>query len=119
MWVGVGSPHLDHAGRPGAVGAVDLGVDGGVGIAGGEDAVVRVGEDGGEGLDGALPRPVEHLGLELGELVLEVGEVVGEGVDDRGVHRSVEAVVGGAQVLGTWKTKRPNLIYIYIFKETF
>lgn len=92
---------LDHAGRPGTVSAVDLGVDGSVGVAGGEDAVVGVGEDGGEGLHGALSRPVEHLGLELGELVLEVGEVVGEGVDDRGVHRSVEAVVGGAQVLGT------------------
>jgi len=31
------------------VGAVDLGVDGVVGVAGGEDSVVSVGEDGGEG----------------------------------------------------------------------
>ena len=43
---------------PGPVGAVDFRVHGVVGVAGGEDAVVGVGEDGGQRLGGALPRPV-------------------------------------------------------------
>ena len=42
----------------GPVGAVDFRVDGVVGVAGGEDPVVGVGEDGGQRLGGALPRPV-------------------------------------------------------------
>jgi len=86
---------------PGPVGAVDFRVHGVVGVAGGEDAVVGVGEDGGQRLGGALPRPVEHLRLELGELVLEVGEVVGQRLHDGRVQRAVHAVVGGTQVLGT------------------
>ena len=42
----------------GPVGAVDFRVDGVVVVADGEDPVVGVGEDGGERLGGALPRPV-------------------------------------------------------------
>ena len=42
----------------GPVGAVDFRVDGVVGVADGEDPVVGVGEDGGQRLGGALPRPV-------------------------------------------------------------
>ena len=33
--------------------------------------------------------------------MLEVGEVVGQRLDDGRVQRAVHAVVGGAQVLGT------------------
>ena len=95
---------LGEAGAPGPVGAVDLGVDGHVVVAGGEDAVVGVGQDGGEGLGRALPGLVEHLALELGELVLEVGVVVGQGLHDAGVDGAVDALVGGAQVLGAYKT---------------
>lgn len=85
---------------PGPVGAVDFRVHGVVGVAGGEDAVVGVGEDGGQRLGGALPRPVEHLRLELGELVLEVGEVVGEGLDDGWVPGSGHGFVGRSEILG-------------------
>ena len=35
--------------------------------------------------------------------MLEVGEVVGQRLDDGRVQRAVHAVVGGAQVLGTWR----------------
>ena len=45
---------------PGPVGAVDFRVDGVVGVADGEDPVVGVGEDGGERLGRALPRPVSR-----------------------------------------------------------
>ncbi len=64
-----------------------------------------VGEDGGEGLGRALLRPVEHLGLQLGELVLQVGEVVGEGLHDRRVDGAVHALIGGAEVLGAYRIK--------------
>ena len=88
-------------GGPGAVSAVDLGVDGQVVVTGRVDPVVGVGQDRGQGLGGALPRPVEHLGLELGELVLQLGEVIGQSLHDRRVDRAEAALVGGAQVLGT------------------
>jgi len=76
-------------------------VDGHVVVSGGENPVVGVGQDGGEGLDGALPGLVEHLGLQLGELVLQLGEVVGQRVDDAGVDGAVDALVRGAEVLGS------------------
>ena len=69
-------------------------------VSGREDPVVGVGEDGRERLGGALPRLVEHLRLQLGELVLQVGEVVGQRVHDRRVDRAEHALVGGAEVLG-------------------
>jgi len=99
QWCHAFLPRLARGSGP--VGAVDFRVDGVVGVADGEDPVVGVGEDGGQRLGGALPRPVEHLRLELGELVLEVGEVVGQRLDDGRVQRAVHAVVRGAQVLGT------------------
>ena len=45
------------------VGSVDLCVDWVVGVSGGEDAVVRVGKDGGQGHETRALWPVEHLGL--------------------------------------------------------
>jgi hypothetical protein len=75
-------------------------VHGVVRVSGGEDPVVGVWQDGGEGLHSALPRPVEHLRLELGELVLQLGEVVGQGVHDGRVDGAEDALVGSAEVLG-------------------
>ena len=72
-----------------------------------------VGEDGGEGLGGALPGLVEHLGLQLGELVLQVGEVVGQGLHDAGVDRAVHALVGGAKVLRAWKMNEQDVIEVF------
>ena len=74
--------------------------------------VVGVGEDGGKGLGGALAGLVEHLALQLGELVLEVGVVVGQGLHDAGVDRAVDALVGGAKVLGAWKEKNRCMIFL-------
>ena len=55
-WWSVSScPRLARGSGP--VGAVDFRVDGVVGVADGEDPVVGVGEDGGQRLGGALPRP--------------------------------------------------------------
>ena len=44
---------------------------------------------------------VEHLGLEPGELVLQLREIAGKGLDDAGVDVADHTLVGGAEVLGT------------------
>lgn len=80
--------------------AVDLGVHGAVAVAGGEDAVVGLGQDRGKGGQTGSPWPVEHLGLELGELVLQVGEAVGHGLYDAGVHGASGTLIRGPQILG-------------------
>ena len=85
---------------PVPVGAVDLGVHGVVVVAGGEDAVVGLGEDGGEGSKAGPLWPVEHLRLELGELVLQVGELVGQGLHDGRVDGAAGPVIGSSQILG-------------------
>ena len=97
---------LDVADGPGSVGSVDLCVHGHVGVPGGEDPVVGVGEDGGEGLGGPLPGLVEHLALQLGELVLQVWKVVGKGVNDAGVDGPEDAVVRSPEVLGACGKKQ-------------
>ena len=56
QWCHAFLPRLARGSGP--VGAVDFRVDGVVGVADGEDPVVGVGEDGGQRLGGALPRPV-------------------------------------------------------------
>ncbi len=61
---------------------------------------MRVRQDWGERLGRPLPGAVEHLGLQLGELVLKLGEVVRECLHDGRVDGAVDALVGGAQVLG-------------------
>jgi len=61
-------------------------VDWVVRVTGGEDAVVSVGEDGGQGGETGALGLVEHLALQLGELVLQLREGVGQGLDDAGVH---------------------------------
>jgi len=38
-----------------------------------------------------------------GKLVLQVGEISGEGLDDAGVDVADNALVGGAKVLRAWK----------------
>ena len=55
QWCHAFLPRLARGSGP--VGAVDFRVDGVVGVADGEDPVVGVGEDGGQRLGGALPRP--------------------------------------------------------------
>ena len=60
-----------------------------------------VGEDSGEGsLPGPL-WPVEHLGFETCKLVLQVREILRQGLDDARVDVADNAVIRGAQVLGT------------------
>jgi hypothetical protein len=61
--------------------------------------VMRIRKDGSEGLSPGPTRPVEHLGLEFAELVLEVGELVGQGLDDGGVPGAHPRVLRGPQVL--------------------
>lgn len=92
---------LGEPGRPGAVSAVDLGVHGQVVESGSKDPVVGVRQDGSEWLHCPLPGLIEHLALQLGELVLQLGVVVGEGVHDGRVDGPVDPVIGGTQVLGS------------------
>ena len=68
-------------------------------VAGGEDAIVGLGEDGGEGSEAGSLWPVEHLRLELGEFVLQVGKFVGQRLHDAGVDGPDGAVVGCPQIL--------------------
>lgn len=72
-------------------------------VSGGEDAVVRVGEDGGQGHEAGTPWPVEHLRLELGEFVLEVREGLWQSFDDARVNRVEHSLLGGTQVLGSFQ----------------
>jgi len=78
-------------------------VDWVVGVSGGEDAVVRVGKDGGQGHETRALWPVEHLGLKLGEFVLEVREGLWQSFDDAGVNRVEHSLLGGTQVLGSFQ----------------
>ena len=75
-------------------------MDGVVVESGGEDAVIGIGQDGGQGDEAGSLWPVEHLGLEPGELVLEVGEVLGEGLNDAWVEGPDYSLIGCAKVLG-------------------
>lgn len=74
-------------------------MDGAVSVTDSVDAVVGVRQDWGQGNESGSLWPVEHLGLEPGELVLQVGEVLGQGLDDAGVDGADDAVIGGPQVL--------------------
>jgi len=66
--------------------AVDFRVDWVVLVAGGEDSVVGVGEDGGEGGETGALGLVEHLALQLGELVLQFRKGVGKSLHNAGMH---------------------------------
>ncbi len=61
--------------------------------------LVGVSNDRGEGLVGAPHGSVEHLGLELGELGLELGIVIGQSLDDRRVPGPQGSLVCGSQIL--------------------
>ena len=87
--------------KPWTVCAVDLCVYGHVVVSGGENPVVGVGQDGSQRLTGALLGFVKHLGLQLAEFVLEVGEVIGEGVDNAGMDGAEHALIRGSEILGT------------------
>ena len=64
--------------------------------------LVSIRDDRGEGLVGAPQGLVEHLGLELGELHLQLGVVVGQRLDNAGVPGPQRGLVS-AEVLVTWK----------------
>ena len=51
---------------------------------------------------GAPHGSVEHLGLELGELALELGVVIGQSLDDRRVPGPQGSLVSGSQILVTF-----------------
>jgi len=94
------------------VGSVDFCVDWEVGVSGGEDAVVGVGQDGGQGGQARALWPVEHLGLKLGELVLEVRESLWQSFDNAGVNRVKHPLLWGTEVLGSlqsWDIVAPEL----------
>ena len=81
------------------VSAIDFSVDGVVGISGGQDAIVSIGQYGGQGNKTGSLWPVEHLRFELGKFVLQVGELFGQSFDNAGVNASHDAVFWGPQVL--------------------
>jgi len=84
-----------------SVGSVDLCVNRVVGVAGREDAVMSVGQDRGQRGEARTLGLVEHLALQLGELVLQLGESVGQSLHDARVNGVKDSVLGCAQVLGS------------------
>jgi len=83
------------------VGSVDLCMDWEVRVSGGEDTVVGVRQNGGQGDKAGALWPVEHLRLKLGELVLEVWESLWQSFDNAGVNRVKHPLLGGTEVLGS------------------
>jgi len=79
--------------------AVDLGVDGVVGVADAVDAIVGLGQHGGQGNKAGSLWPVKHLGLEPGEFVLQVGKLLGQSFNNAGVNAADDAIIGSPQVL--------------------
>ena len=61
--------------------------------------LVGVSNDRGEGLVCAPHGSVEHLGLELGELALELGVVIGQSLDNRRVPGPQGRLVCSPQIL--------------------
>jgi len=82
-----------------SVSAIDFSVDWAVSISGDVDAVVGIGQDGGQGDKAWSLWPVEHLRFELGELVLQVGEFFGQSFNNAWVDVAHETVIWGTQVL--------------------
>merc|ERR1719341_1391747 len=91
---------LAGTGSPCSVCAVDLGVDGAVVVPQAEDSVSCIRQDRGERV-GPGPWTVKHLGLQLAKLVLQVGKLVGKGLDDRWVPCSEGCLIRGPEVLGS------------------
>jgi len=79
--------------------AVDLGVDGVVGVADAVDAIVGLGQHGGQGDKAGSLWPVKHLGLEPGEFVLQIGKLLGQSFNNAGVNAADDAIIGSPQVL--------------------
>ena len=65
----------------------------------GEDAVVGIGQDRGQGDKTGSLWPVEHLRFELGKFVFQIGELFGQGLNDAGVDVADHTVIGGPKVL--------------------
>ena len=74
-------------------------MDGVVGISGGQDAIVSIGQDWGQGDKTGSLWPVEHLRFELGKFVFQIGELFGQGLNDAGVDVADHTVIGGPKVL--------------------
>ena len=64
---------------------------------------------------GAPHGSVEHLGLKLGELALELGVVIGQSLDNRRVPGPQGSLVSGSQILVTWLRRRE---YKYVQKSS-
>ena len=64
--------------------------------------LVGISNDRGEGLVCAPHGSVEHLGLELGELALELGVVIGQSLDNRRVPGPQRRLVSSPQILVTF-----------------
>jgi len=79
--------------------AVDFGVDGVVGVADAMDAIVGLGQNGGQGGEAWSLWPVEHLGLEPGKFVLQIGKFFGQSFNNAGVNAADDAIIGSPQVL--------------------
>merc|ERR1719474_1313550 len=84
---------LAGTGGPCSVCAVDLGVDGAVVVTKAEDSVSGIRQDGRERVGSAPPWPVEHLRLKLAKFVLQIGELVGEGLKASLAGRTFETQV--------------------------
>ena len=65
----------------------------------GQDTIVSIGQDGGQGDKTGSLWPVEHLRFELGKFVFQVGELFGQGLNDAGVDVADHTVIGGPKVL--------------------
>lgn len=82
-----------------SVSAVDLSMDGVVGISWGQDTIISIGQDWGQGYKTGSLWPVEHLRFELGKFVFQVGKLFGQGLHDAGVDVAHHTVIGGPKVL--------------------
>ena len=65
----------------------------------GQDTIVSIGQDGGQGDKTGSLWPVEHLRFELGKFVFQIGELFGQGLNDAGVDVADHTVIGGPKVL--------------------
>lgn len=106
---------LGGSSSPSSVSSIDLSVDWEVVVAKGKDSIMGVGKNGGKRFSSPPAWTVKHLGLEFSKLVLEVGEVVGEGLDDGWVPGSGHGFVGRSEILGplqSWDIIGPEFCFL-------
>merc|ERR1719481_1999398 len=81
--------------------SIDLSMDWAVGITKAEDSVSCIWQYRRERVCSTSARTVEHLGLQFAKLVLEVGEIIGKGLNDGRVPCARDCFFRGSQILGT------------------